>query len=291
MQTRTSRRRAVSLWQLGGRWVLRGSRIRGPPDKRRAPGCARGLEDQTGRTAGCDGLERNVVVARGRARRRAGRGGGEVVRVDGDVRAGAEAVARRAALVARAREELDRVGDDVYRLALLAVLALPLAPLEAAVDGDRPALGEVAGAVLALRAPDGDVEVVGLVDPLVGRVVLAARVARDAQLADRGAARERAELGICGEVAGDDHPVDVRRGHARTAPFGVARKRRRLVRPSVDRGSDGPVRQPGFSADLLQSRRRGDASDSEARRERALRWARSGRARASPAGRACPARA
>ena len=49
---------------------------------------------------------------------------------------------------------------------LLPVLVLPLAPLEAAVDRDRAALGEVLGAVLALRAPDGDVEVVGLVDPL-----------------------------------------------------------------------------------------------------------------------------
>src|SRR3954453_16292562 len=141
-------------------------------------------------------LERDVVVGRRSARRAAGRGGCEVVRVDGDVGAGAEAVAGRAAVVTRAREELHRIGDDVDRLALLAVVALPLAPLEAAVDRDGAALGEVAGAVLALRAPDGDVEVVGLVDPLTGRVVLAARVARDAQLADRGAARERAKLGI-----------------------------------------------------------------------------------------------
>jgi hypothetical protein len=126
----------------------------------------------------------------------AGRGR-EVVRVDRDVRAGGEAVAAAVAgVVARAREELDRVGDDVDALAVVAVLVLPLAPLEAAVDRDRAALGEVAGAVLALRAPDGDVEVVGLVDPLAGRVVLAARVARDAQLADRGAARERAQLGV-----------------------------------------------------------------------------------------------
>src|SRR3954451_1063904 len=198
----------------------------GDADIHRAPGCARGLEATTAVAAEGDGLERDVVVARGRARPTAGRGGREVVRVDGDVRAGAEAVARRAAVVPRAREELDGVGDDVDRLALVALL-LPLAPLEAAVDRDRAALGEVASAVLALRAPDGDVEVVGLVDPLTGRVVLAARVARNAQLAHRGAARQRAQLGIGREVAGDDHPVDVRRGHARTAPFGVARKRRK----------------------------------------------------------------
>src|SRR4051794_28933513 len=86
-------------------------------------------------------------------------------------------------------EELDVVGDDLDGLAL-AGLGVVFAPFEATVDGDRAALGEVAGAVLALGAPDGHVEVVGLVDPLTGRVVLAARVARDAQLADRGAARQ-----------------------------------------------------------------------------------------------------
>ena len=88
------------------------------------------------------------------------------------------AAAAAAAAVVTAAEELHGVGDDVDRLALVALLVLPLAPLEAAVDGDRAALGQVARAVLALRAPDGDVEVVGLVDPLAGRAVLAARVAR-----------------------------------------------------------------------------------------------------------------
>src|SRR4051812_15546305 len=130
--------------------------------------------------------------------------------VGGVAGAGGKAAAVAAAgVVARAGEELDRVGDDVDRLALLALRALPLTPLQAPVDGDRAALGQVAGAVLALRAPHGDVEVVGLVDPLVGRVVLAARVARHPELAQRGAARQRAQLGIGGQVAGDDHPVDV----------------------------------------------------------------------------------
>ena len=75
------------------------------------------------------------------------------------------APAHRRALFATA-EELDRVGHDLDRLALLALLRLPLAPLETAVDADGPALGQEAGAVLALRAPHGDVEEVGLVDPL-----------------------------------------------------------------------------------------------------------------------------
>src|SRR5919199_307210 len=103
----------------------------------------------------------------------AGRLGREVVRVDGDVGARREAVAAAARVVARAREELDRVGDDVDPLAVVALLVLPLAPLEAPVDRDGAALAQVAGAVLALGAPDGDVEVVGFVDPLASRVVLA----------------------------------------------------------------------------------------------------------------------
>src|SRR3954465_16015520 len=204
MRTRASMRRAVvhcgSLEAVGSV-----CRAKPPRASIEPPGDPEGSKTQRTGWPGSDGLERDVVVARGRARRRtAGRGGREVVRVDGDVRAGAEAVARRAAVVARAREELDGVGDDVDRLALVALL-LPLAPLEAAVDRDRAALGEVASAVLALRPPDGDVEIVGLVDPLTGRVVLAARVARNAQLAHRGAARQRAQLGIGREVAGDDH--------------------------------------------------------------------------------------
>src|SRR3954454_20190820 len=86
-------------------------------------------------------------------------------------------------VVARA-EELDAVGDDVDGGALVVFFVGPLAPLEAAVDGDRPALGEEPGAVLALGAPDGDREVVGLVGPLAGGAVLAAGVDRDPQRAD-----------------------------------------------------------------------------------------------------------
>src|SRR3954465_14097142 len=220
-----------------------------------------------------------------------GGGGRECFRCGGDVGARREAVAAAAGVVARAGEELDRVGDDVDPLAVVALLVLPLAPLEAPVDRHGAALREVAGAVLALRAPDGDVEVVGLVDPLARRVVLAARVARDAQLADRRAARERAELGVCGQVAGDDHPVDVRRGHARTAPFEVARVRRKTGAASVDLASDGSAGQAGFSAVLLRSRREDVATDAGATPAWALRPARPARARAAPAAAACRARA
>ena len=119
------------------------------------------------------GSERNVVV-------RAAPGGhrrlGEVRGIRGNVALRREATAVLATLAGA--EELHGVGNDIYRLPLLCrFLVLPLAPLEAAVDRDGPALREVLGAVLALRAPDGDVEVVGLVDPLAGRLVLPARVA------------------------------------------------------------------------------------------------------------------
>src|SRR3954466_12347068 len=50
-------------------------------------------------------------------------------------------------------EELDGVGDDLDRFAL-GVLVRPFAPFQAPVDRDRAALGEEAGAALALRAPD-----------------------------------------------------------------------------------------------------------------------------------------
>ena len=108
---------------------------------------------------------------------------------------------------------MDGVGNDVHRLPLAGpVGGIPLAPLEAAIDRDRPALLEVGRAVLALLAPDGDVEVVGLVDPLARRV-LPARVARDPQLADGRPARRRAELGVTCEVPGEHDSVDVGCGH------------------------------------------------------------------------------
>src|SRR3954451_22964938 len=54
----------------------------------------------------------------------------------------------------RAAEELDAVGDDVDALTARAVLRFPFVPVQAAVDGDRAALGQEAVAVLAQRAPD-----------------------------------------------------------------------------------------------------------------------------------------
>src|SRR6266508_450985 len=129
------------------------------------------------------GSERNVVVRRPP-------GGYRRLREVGGVRRNVALRRETAAVLAAlaGAEELNGVGNDIDRLPLVAALVLPLAPLEPPVDRDRPPLGEVLRAVLALGAPYGDVEVVRLVDPLAGRLVLAARVHGHAQAADRGAA-------------------------------------------------------------------------------------------------------
>src|SRR5205085_2537271 len=151
----------------------------------------------------CLSLERDVVVgaALAEVRLRGLRRG----------RRGNELVAAALAAAVAAAEELDVVGDDLDRLALGAVLRVPLPPVQAPVDRDRAALGEELGAGLALVAPDRDVEVVRLVAPLAGLVVLLAGVDRDPELADGVPARGVPELGIPGQVAHEDDAVDV--GH------------------------------------------------------------------------------
>src|SRR5581483_2534262 len=150
-------------------------------------------------------LERDVVVGRGRGEVGAVAGG-----PCGDELRGV------AARVAAAAEELDALGDHLDGLALArAVGRVPLAPLEAPVDADRASLRQVLGAALRLVAPDGHVEVVGLVDPLAG-LVLPARVDGEPQLADRRAAARAPALGVLGQVPDQDDAVDVR--HARPPP-------------------------------------------------------------------------
>src|SRR5262249_51411741 len=125
-------------------------------------------------------LERDVVVA-GRSGDRCGL---EVPFVHRDVPAPRGPVAGEGtpggAFFARS-QELHRGGNDIDCRAFGAVLGLPLPPLEAAVDGDGPSLGQEARGVLTLRAPYGHVEVVGLVLPFAGAAVLAAGVARNPQ--------------------------------------------------------------------------------------------------------------
>src|SRR6476619_1234359 len=159
----------------------------------------------------CSPLERNVVVARTAE-------GGHRIGLQlaaARLEAAAALAASTVAIPGRA-QELDGVGDDLDRLALGAVLRLPLAPLKAAVDRDAAALGQVVRAVLALRAPHLDIEVVGLLDPLTAGAVLEPPVDGDPQLADRRAARQAGQLRIAGQVAGDDDSVDV--GHWWVSP-------------------------------------------------------------------------
>src|SRR5205085_7011981 len=111
-----------------------------------------------------------------------------------------ELVRGLAGRIGAAAEELHGVGDDLDRLALGAVLRLPLAPFEAPVDRHRAALCEVLRAVLALVAPDRDVEVVRLLRPLAGGAVLAARVDGEPEAADRSAARRVAQLRVAREI-------------------------------------------------------------------------------------------
>src|SRR4051795_8259886 len=157
----------------------------------------------------CSTSERNVVVPC--APRRCT---GEIGRVGRNVglRRETAAVATVLAAAVAGAQELDRVGNDIDRLPLVALLVLPLAPVETPVDRDRAALREVLRAVLALGAPDRDVEVVRLLAP-VARGVLAPRVGRDPQAADGGSALGAAQLGIAREVAREDDPVDVRASH------------------------------------------------------------------------------
>src|SRR5437764_690153 len=124
------------------------------------------------------------------------------------LRRGAEPAA---AALAAAAEELHGVGDDLDRLALRAVLRVPLAPLEPAVDCDGTTLGEVLRARFALVPPHGDVEVVRLLRPLA-RVVLAARVDREAEAADGSPGWGVAKLGVAGQVADEHDAVDVGHG-------------------------------------------------------------------------------
>src|SRR5262249_12005985 len=90
-------------------------------------------------------LERNILVVG-----RGARGAGLAHRVRAAGACGAGIVAFAAA------EELDCLCDDLCRLPLLALLVLPLAGLEPALDVDAASLREIVRAVLCLLAPDDD---------------------------------------------------------------------------------------------------------------------------------------
>src|SRR5665647_3779239 len=95
---------------------------------------------------------------------------------------------RLATRISLRSKELHVVCDDAYGRPLLAFLRLPGPPAQTALHGDLTTLGEVLGAVLALRAEDVDIEVVGPLAPLAGRGILGAFVHRQAEPAHAGAA-------------------------------------------------------------------------------------------------------
>src|SRR6478609_8786457 len=185
---------------------------RAPPvqwGRRESAHDSRGASKRRPRVGSSGGLEGDVVA------RRAGAHGLRVLEigcVGRHVGARRDPVALNGTGTVPAAQELHRLGDDLDALAFVAVLRLPLAPVQTAVDRDGAALREVGRAVLALRPPDGHVEVVRLVDPLAA-LVLAAAVDGHAELADGGPALKAPELRVLGQVARDDHPIDVRRCH------------------------------------------------------------------------------
>ena len=162
----------------------------------------------------------------------------------------------------------------------------PRSPTRATPGGRRSrraALAEVRAQFLALGAPDGDVEVVGLVLPVAARTL--GGVAGDPQLADRRAAGQVAQLGIGREVPREDHSVDVCRGHLRPPPSGTNEScgesragigRQKAPSPLLARFCHRVARK---SADLTPGRRLQRRDCATRRRRRALRRAQEPRTR------------
>ena len=104
--------------------------------------------------------------------------------------------------------EFDLVYDDLDLGALLALVGLPLAPTELALDSNLAALGEEAGNALGAGAEHRAVDEVRVVLPFARLRVLAAVVHCDAEAHHRVAGSGGAKLGVAGEVARYDNAVD-----------------------------------------------------------------------------------
>ena len=96
--------------------------------------------------------------------------------------------------------EQDLTSPEHDGLAAIMLLVGPLAPIELAVDHDARSLAQAVGAQVCLRAVDLDGEVVGLLDPLIAAAPAGA--AGDEEPRHIGARRERAQLDVAGQVAG-----------------------------------------------------------------------------------------
>ena len=123
---------------------------------------------------------------------------------------GVAAAAIHRCLMRRARrpaaEQHDPVAADLGRVALVAVLVVPLPRLQAALDVDLLALGQVLGERFGRLAPEHDAVPLGLFLPLAGLVVPDLG-RRHVERGDRGAAWRVAQLGVAPEIADQNHFV------------------------------------------------------------------------------------
>ena len=101
----------------------------------------------------------------------------------------------------------DLIGRDLDLGAVLTLLGLPAALLQAARDDHAHALGEGEGHVLGQIPPAHDVKEGGRLRPLLSAAVLPASVDGHAKLGRRLAFLRVANLGFPGQVAGDRNGV------------------------------------------------------------------------------------
>src|SRR5216117_359982 len=118
----------------------------------------------------------------------------------------AAAVHPRAATAAAAAQERDAVGLDFCRVALVAVLVVPLPGLEPPLHVNLLALREVLLERLGLFAPQHHAVPLGLFLPLVVAIVPHLG-RRQVERCHCGPARRVAQLGIATEIAHEDNLV------------------------------------------------------------------------------------
>src|SRR5205807_8415596 len=146
----------------------------------------------------------------------------------------------------------DRVCDHLGGVLRGAFLVGPLAGLQAALDIDLPALGEVFAAVFRGLAPDHDAVPLGpflLLALLVGPVL----VGGDGEIGHRLSAGRVSDFGILAQVAYQDDLVDAAARHdclwgkrSRNRSTGVRQSKRRFSAPRPRGGS--PPAAPGRAA-------------------------------------------
>src|SRR5688572_1028320 len=121
---------------------------------------------------------------------------------------------------ASATQQGNAIGLHFSRISLVAVLVVPLTGLQAPLDVDLLALGQVLLQALCLLAPENDAVPLCLLLLLIVAVVPDLR-RREIECGDGGAAGRIAELRIATEVADEDNLVDA----AHVVPFEPRRGR------------------------------------------------------------------